>query len=290
MNFSTEIRKELLRTRPKAEARFALLCGFLCVSGEIRGGECAFTSENEETAEYILSVFEQLGIRMNLTGAARDPKHGKDKLTFSARLSEECAHALSRGPSALAQESAVAYLKGAFLGSGSCTLPSARGRGYHLEFVFRTAADAAAFVELLDGLQLFGNIVPRGESEVVYLKSREAIGDLLSVMGAKHALATLEAVSSAREENNRENRLENCTAGNADRAATASVVQTLAFSELAASGALAALPLPLRNVAEARLAKPECSMSELAQYLGITKSCLNHRIRKLMQIYTERKS
>ncbi len=35
------------------------------------------------------------------------------------------------------------------------------------------------------------------------------------------------------------------------------------------------------------MAHPTYSMQELADYLGVSKSCLNHRLRKLMQIKTK---
>ncbi|MGN0806218.1 MAG: helix-turn-helix domain-containing protein, partial [Candidatus Coproplasma sp.] len=43
----------------------------------------------------------------------------------------------------------------------------------------------------------------------------------------------------------------------------------------------------LFEVAEARLADPEASMQELADRLCITKSCLNHRMRKILAISSQ---
>ena len=44
---------------------------------------------------------------------------------------------------------------------------------------------------------------------------------------------------------------------------------------------------PLREAAQARLADKEASLKELAERLGVTKSCLNHRLRKLVKIADE---
>jgi cell division protein WhiA len=44
------------------------------------------------------------------------------------------------------------------------------------------------------------------------------------------------------------------------------------------------LPEQLREVAEARLANPDATLSELAKILGIGKSGINHRLRKLAKL------
>ena len=157
--------------------------------------------------------------------------------------------------------------------------------GYHLEFIFTSAAVAEDFRYLLSTLELLSKSVMRGEKYVVYLKSREALSDFLSVTGARSALKTLESVSAEREESNNLNRVENCFAGNADRTAIASALQTVALGELKSSGGLETLDEHLKELACARLANPTLSLSELAETLGITKSCLSHRMRKLMEIH-----
>ena len=129
-------------------------------------------------------------------------------------------------------------------------------------------------MESLDPLQLIGNVVVRGDTSVVYSKSRETICDFLSIVEADNALRSL----------NNENRVLNCMAGNADRAALASLSQFQAFRKLQEAGGFSALTPALRAVAEARLAHPELSLQELAAVLGVSKSCLNHRIRKLMSL------
>ena len=52
------------------------------------------------------------------------------------------------------------------------------------------------------------------------------------------------------------------------------------------------LPVGLQEVAVARLLQPELSLSELAESFDppLTKSCINHRMRKLMQLAKEAKT
>ena len=44
------------------------------------------------------------------------------------------------------------------------------------------------------------------------------------------------------------------------------------------------LPESLKVVAEARLKNRDLTLSELADKLNLTKSCLNHRLRKIVEI------
>ena len=43
----------------------------------------------------------------------------------------------------------------------------------------------------------------------------------------------------------------------------------------------------LKTLARARLQFPSKTLKELAEYLGVSKSCLNHRMRKLMELAEE---
>lgn len=298
-NFTWEIKRDLLASLPEDGASAsAMLSALLATGGSAyEGPRIEFVSENERVAEYFLALSEMaFGVRFEVKEAFLDPKRERDRLIFScsgytaARIVKETGFWKRSRRIVENEKLALAYLKGAFLGGGSCTLPRGGAKtGYHLEFVFPTRVLADALCELLDNLVLFGRSVRRGEKYVVYMKSRESISDLLSVIGATSALKTFTAVSAAREASGYENRVENCIAGNADKAAIASAAQVLALKELEESGALVGLTEQLCQTAKARIENPSLSLSELAEKLQISKSCLNHRLRKLMQIHEGKK-
>lgn len=284
MSFTTEIKRELIRVVPEdTEGRLALLQAFFMTCGERTADGFFFVSENESVAAYILGIAERCSVRLSLTDAVRDPKHGRDKLTFSRSgdgAAEEAERIFSQALET--EDAAEAFLKGAFLGGGSCILPRGENKtGYHLEFVFHRLADAETFEEVFRRFLLIGGMVKRADKFVIYCKSRESIGDFLSVLGANGALRTLERTAAARDESNNRNRLENCMAGNVDRSLTVSAKQIRVLASLKKSE-LIALPPVLRETAEARIQNPTLTYTELAQLLGISKSCLQHRLRKLM--------
>lgn len=156
--------------------------------------------------------------------------------------------------------------------------------GYHLEFVFPEKRAADDFRRLLDDAELLAKVVERNGCAVVYIKSKETISDFLSVVGAANALKKFSHLVEKRDEANNSNRAANCFSGNADKSATAAVRQVLAIRAIEETSGLDSLDAELKETAEARLNNPALSLKELAQRLGISKSCLNHRMRKIEEI------
>jgi len=181
----------------------------------------------------------------------------------------------------------IAYIKGAYLGGGSCTLPTDGGTGYHLEIVFNEKKTAQDFCLILDEFDLFAKWIERKDTYVVYMKSKEAISDFLATIGAHNSLKKLVAVSEKREEANNDNRTRNCMAGNADKSAIASVKQVVAIRKIEEKTKYKDLNEELVALAKLRLQYPEKTLQELADMLGVSKSCLNHRMRRLIEIAEE---
>ena len=81
------------------------------------------------------------------------------------------------------------------------------------------------------------------------------------------------------------NRRLNCDSANVDKAVEAAQGQLESIRKLEKAGILENLPEKLQQTAALRLANPELTLSELAAEFDppVTKSCLNHRLRKLME-------
>ncbi len=179
-----------------------------------------------------------------------------------------------------------AYIKGAFLGSGSATLPKEGGAaGYHAEFVFSNYLMANDFCALAAENDIFLKQIERKGSFVTYIKSSQGISDLLAFMNANKSVMYLQDVMIKKSFNNDLNRRFNCELGNMNKQVNASVSQKLAIEEIDELLGLENLPPQLEQVCRARLAMPEATLGELAEKMSLTKSCINHRIRKIMKIY-----
>ena len=72
--------------------------------------------------------------------------------------------------------------------------------------------------------------------------------------------------------------------GNMEKAVTASIKQIMAIEKIQNSIGLDELGDDLKTLALMRLQHKTLSLQELADSLKISKSCLNHRMRRLMEI------
>ena len=140
---------------------------------------------------------------------------------------------------------------------------------------------------MLADFELLAKLTDRKESSVVYIKSKELISDFLAIIGAENCLRKFSNLVEKRDRANNDNRARNCIAGNADKAAIAAVKQVVSIEKLKNSSGFSELSSELKSLAKARLENPSMSLQELANKLGISKSCLNHRMRKLMELAGE---
>ena len=309
MNFTSDVKKELMKLPcGKEESRAALsayfsACGVFAESGT---GEPEFflVSETERVAEFFTGLFYNLfGERLIVSRAVKDRLSGRSRLILEcprgAKNALETLELYKPGagftvgvPQVFKENDAArrAYICGAFLGGGSITLPAdGKKTGYHLEIAFPAEEDgesavAEEFAALAETDDLLLKCVKRGGETVAYMKSKEAISDFLSVLGAENALKKFGAFCEEREKNNNLNRAANCSSFNADKTATAAVKQVLAIEKIVAAGADTTLAAPLKKLIALRLARPELSLQELADELGVSKRCLSHRMRKLTEI------
>lgn len=181
-----------------------------------------------------------------------------------------------------------AYAAGAFMGGGSVTVPSAaeekNSTGYHLEFVFSKYLTAQAFSRLLSEQGFLPKLISRKENFVVYFKQNEEIKDVLAYMGASSSVMELSDLVVLRNVKNNINRTNNCEYHNISRQIDASIKACAAIKTIETTVGLDALPEELRETAIARLQKSDLTLAELSLQTGISKSCLNHRLRKLNEI------
>ena len=176
-----------------------------------------------------------------------------------------------------------AYLRGAFLGSGSVSDPE---KGYHLEFVNAKEDYAISLRNLINGFGMDAKVVIRKSNYVAYLKEGAQIVDLLNVMGAHVALMELENIRIVKEMRNNVNRLVNCETANLNKTVSAAVRQVQDINYLERTIGLSALPSNLEEIALYRLKHPSASLKELGEQLSppVGKSGVNHRLRKISEL------
>ena len=119
---------------------------------------------------------------------------------------------------------------------------------------------------------------------MVYLKGQDEVSGLLRVSGANRAVLEFETARVGRDVQNRLNRLVNAEEANVARTVRAAAEQLVAIDRLDASGRLPELSAGLRAAAAARRSEPEADLGRLAARLGIGRSAMNHRLRRLVEL------
>ena len=173
-----------------------------------------------------------------------------------------------------------AYIRGAFLSSGSVTNPE---KTYHLEFVNTNLQYAEELKNLISFFDIETKIVKRKEHYVLYVKEGELIVNLLNVMGAHVALMDFENVRILKDMRNNLNRIVNCETANLGKIVAASVKQVEDINYIMKNSDFSELPENLIEVAKLRVEYPDASLKELGQMMKppVGKSGVNHRLKKL---------
>lgn len=181
------------------------------------------------------------------------------------------------------------YLRGVFMKCGSISPP---GRNFMLSFVFHEQDFAEYIASILDGAGFPPKISSRRGKPLLYYKASESIEDILSLIGGTKAVLDIISAKVMSDVRNSTNRLCNAETANLDRTAKAAAEQCEAIKIIQKFGLLQNLPPELRECAELRLANPDMSLAQLRLLLSepVSKSGLNHRFRKLIELSEAYKS
>ena len=176
-----------------------------------------------------------------------------------------------------------AFLRGVFLKCGSVNSPDKRG---HLEMKVKSEMNADELCILLREMGLEAKVSKRREKYIVYFKDGDTIFAVLSLMGAQKCAFDLVNTQIEKNIRNNVNRVNNCEMANMQKSANATVRQLDAIKELIKDDKFDTLPEKLLYTAILRRDNPDLSLTDLAliHEPPITKSCVNHRLEKLIKI------
>lgn len=296
--FSAEIKEELVHLWPEKRCcQAAELAALIRTIGDLE--TLTFTTDQPAVIRKVIRLVRHL---LDLTGEVivRRRRGRRKSNSYSVRYSS------GQGDSRLLSELGIytadrlfvtatgedllrhdccrrAYLRGTFLGVGWISNPE---RGNHLELSLPDPDYADAVSQLLFAYGLPVRLASRKDLPILYIKEGEQIAKFLNIVGAHQSLLKYEDVRALKDVKNQVNRLMNADAANLDKTIEASARQAEAISLIQGTLGLARLPLPLRQLAEARLHHPEATLKELGEMLNppVGKSGVNHRMRALLKI------
>lgn len=180
----------------------------------------------------------------------------------------------------------ASFIRGAFLAGGSITDPEKR---YHLELVTDHMNVSRETYSILLEMGFEPRDTTRAGNYITYFKQSEAIEDFFTTIGAAGAAMDIMQAKIEKDMRNSINRKVNCDSANADKIVSAAAAQLEKIREIDRKIGLDTLPGQLQEVAWLRVANPEASLADLAMLSDppVSKSCINHRLRKLMNYSIE---
>lgn len=193
-----------------------------------------------------------------------------------------CDNALIDRDGFVCPECRNAFLRGVFLRCGSVNAPD---KSNHLEMKVGSEMNADEMCIFLRESGLEAKVSKRRGKYVVYFKDGDTIFHVLSVMGAQKC--AFDVVNTQIEKNirNNVNRVNNCEMANVQKSVNATGRQLEAIKMLVRDDKFDTLPEKLLYTATLRRDNPDLSLTDLANAHEppITKSCVNHRLEKIIK-------
>ena len=298
MSFSSEAKAELCRGRIQKKCCAVAECyGVLLYANTFSAQEVRVITSGAAFAERLPALFRKaFGLSFD---SAPEQKGGRkmsflitdpDKLrrifdAYGAEFGGTLSHHVNFG---VLEEDCdrAAFIRGAFLAGGSATDPE---KGFHLELATPHRSVSRETMSLLLDMGFEARETMRGGNALLYFKKADVIADLLTTMGAGTAALGVMTAKVERDMRNTITRRVNCDTANADKVVAAAQEQLDAIRRIVKGYGLDALPEPLKDTALLRIANPEASLADLARlsYPPVTKSCLSHRLKKIMSFVPE---
>lgn len=308
MSYTVEIKEEISTLKNTKSEIIAELSGFIRNNGEYQHDLFYLTTENPLTVERLTSFFEMI-YEVKLKIQTKESTNLSKKRLYSLILDSKVDFILQDlglidqknqylevPPTYIvgANEEIRAYLRGVFLASGSINDP--KTSRYHMELLITQPKEAVFIQKLLNVFDLNAKILSREKGFMIYIKEAEKISDYIKILGANKAVLYFENVRIYREKKNETNRLNNCEQANMDKVITTASNQLEQIKLIEDSASIELLDEKTKEALEYRKKYPEASLKELSEIITLetgkplTKSGLNHRLRKIKELAEKIKS
>jgi hypothetical protein len=153
-----------------------------------------------------------------------------------------------------------------------------------LEFTVPYLNLSKSLITFLEESELTPKLSNRKGYNIVYFKGSGSIEDCLYLMGAPSAMFEMMNVEIVKDIRNKANRTANCETANIDKIVKASYAHMSAIDKIEQTKGLDYLKEDLKVMAILRRDNPEASLSELSKLSGLSRSGVNHRLKRIVEI------
>lgn len=293
MSFSRELKNGLCQLKSSECCRKAECYGFVLFGQSFNAQKISLLTDNQQAAARYSYLIKHC---FNIS-ATTQINYGK-KTTYKIFINEENERlqilnelGLNKdNPNTYINHQIIikdccknAFIRGMFLSSGQAADPE---REYRIEFRIKNAELAYTAFDLLYKKQLEPRITLKGTTNYIYIKRSECVEDFLTIVGASALSLQVMDTRVIKDFRAGLNRKGNFEDANTSKLVEASLKQRTAIEYLINSDKFTLLNEELQYAARLRLDNPYAPLSELCKIsiVPITRSGLNHRLNKIMQI------
>ena len=305
MTFSGKIKQTISNLEQSKLEYISELSGIFITNAEIKLYAIRVQTENINVANRIFKIVKNIyGVTSNIMIKKNynfkknelyiiEIKKDVPKILKDLGLLNEQGFELLKVPNEFIvadDELKKAFLRGCFLISGSVNDP--KTSRYHLEILINEIEFANFLCNLLNSYNLNSKVHRRKKGYMIYIKESEKISAFLTMLKAFDEVLYFEDIRVYREKINMSNRINNCEQANVEKSMKTAQSQINDIKYLKEIDAFDLLDEKVKETANYRVKYPESSLIELSEIISVetgskvTKSCVNHRLRKIKQLAT----
>lgn len=304
MTYTTKVKEEIVKNELNENEKICELSGYIRFSAVIKDN-ITITLENASVTRRIYKLFKEIfNIHPKIT--IRNQKRFRIKQIYIIEVNDKVDYILKflnvmdNHKKILPNEffltdneEKIAYLRGAFLASGTINDPASSG--YHLEIVTDMNREAIYLTKLFQDLKINAKNLKRNSKYMVYIKNAEVISDIIRMFKATNAYFYFEDIRIYRDHKNMVNRLNNCEIANQEKTINTGLRQIEEIKYLKDNDLYSLLDDTTKIVLEYREKYPEASLKELADIISmetdyvIGKSGVNHHFIKIKNLIKKHK-
>ncbi len=286
MSYATALKSAMCQREPEKNCcRRAYLNGFLITNASHTEKNISVKLSGGEVRNAFLTQMER---QFHVVAQTVPCRGGGDtcEISFASTSASSFLDAIDRGEeievvTLRCKECRKWFLRGIFL---SCGNPSDPGNSFRLDLTPRYRVPEIA--EYLTSIGLKPLVATRRAKQILFYRSGEIIGDMYGMMGENEAYFELQNEFFKKELNNLTNRQNNCMISNIMRSVKRGGELIDLLTRMKEQNKLSLLPPDLKSTAELRLSYPDYTLPQLAAVSvpPLTKSGLNHRLRRILEI------
>lgn len=292
MPYTNKVKEEILHkeNNDNINKRFELY-SILASKKAIYPDKIEFKTENIALAKKVYSYLKEFSKTKILIKYSKSKIFGEHKVYFvivpfqrSYKKIYEYFEELKKEKIHKNDKKLAGYIKGIFLTSGYIKHPE---KEYALDFFIEDSSIAEHLYKTLKESGKKAHITSKKKHNLVYIRNSEDILDILVLIEALKSFFEYEEVTMLKEIKNKTIRSMNWEVANDTKMINTAQNQLNMIEYIEKNGGSDKMTSVLWEIAEVRKENEEASLSEIAEIIGISKSGVRNRFRRIKSIYDE---